>query len=56
MKPYIVTLHYVGAETFYVNAIDEESAIDMAQDELEAMHEFDGLEIVESESHEDDEE
>jgi hypothetical protein len=53
-RMYQVTLHYSGSETFFVSAPDESEAEDMAQDELANMHELDGLEVTDCESHEDD--
>lgn len=54
MRMYEVVLHYSGSETFYVEATDESEAEDLAHDELANMHELDGLEVVDVESHEDD--
>jgi hypothetical protein len=53
MRMYEVTLHYSGTETFYVEAPDEGDAVDVAHDELANMHQLDGLEVVDCESHED---
>jgi hypothetical protein len=53
-KLYEVTLHYSGRETFFVTAVSEDEAIDLAHDELADMHELDGLEVTDCESHEDD--
>jgi hypothetical protein len=54
MKVYEVTLHYSGSETFLISAVDEGEAVDLAYDELAGMHQLDGLEVMDSESHEDD--
>jgi hypothetical protein len=54
MAMYEVTLYYSGSETFYIEAPDEDEAVDLAHDELAGMHQLDSLEVVDSESHEDD--
>ena len=56
MKDYFVTLHYSGSETFYISAPDESEAEGISYDELANMHELDGLEVVDCESGEDDDE
>ena len=56
MKDYFVTLYYSGSETFYISAPDESEAEGIAYDELANMHELDGLEVVDCESGEDDDE
>ena len=56
MKDYFVTLHYSGSETFYISAPDESEAEGIAYGELANMHELDGLEVVDCESGEDDDE
>lgn len=53
-RMYEVTLHYSGSETFFIEAPDEDEAVDLAHDELANMHQLDGLEITDVESHEDD--
>lgn len=52
-RMYEVTLHYSGSETFYIEAPDEDEAVDLAHDELANMHELDSLEVTDCESHED---
>jgi hypothetical protein len=54
MPSYEVTLHFSGSETFYIDAPDEDEAVDIAHDELANMHQLDGLQVTDSESHEDD--
>ena len=54
MKAYSVTLYYSGSQTFFIEAPDEGEAVDLAYDELANMHQFDNLEVVDSESDEDD--
>ena len=54
MPSYEVTLHFSGSETFYIEAPDEDEAVDIAYDELANMHQLDGLQVTDSESHEDD--
>lgn len=54
MPSYEVTLHFSGSETFYIEAPDEDEAVDIAYDELANMHQLDGLQVIDSESHEDD--
>jgi hypothetical protein len=54
MPSYEVKLYYSGTEVFYIDATDEGEAIDLAHDELANMHQLDGLEVVDSESCEDD--
>lgn len=54
MPSYEVTLHFSGSETFYIDAPDEDEAVDIAYDELANMHQLDGLQVIDSESHEDD--
>jgi hypothetical protein len=54
LKMYEVTLHFSGSETFYVEATSEEEAEELAHDDLCNMHELDGLEVTDCESHEDD--
>ena len=54
MPSYEVTLHFSGSETFYIDAPDEDEAVDIAHDELANMHQLDGLQVIDSESHEDD--
>ena len=54
MPSYEVTLHFSGSETFYIDAPDEDEAVDIAYDELANMHQLDGLQVTDSESHEDD--
>jgi hypothetical protein len=56
MKTYAVTLYYSGSETFYIDAPDEDEAQGVAYDELANMHELDGLEVIDSESCEDNDE
>ena len=53
MKTYEVKLYFKGSEVFYIDAPDEEEAIDLAHDELANMHELDNLEVIDSESCED---
>lgn len=52
-RMYEVTLHYAGSETFYIEAPDEDEAVDLAHDELANMHQLDSLEVTDCESHED---
>lgn len=54
MRAYEVVLHYSGSETFFIEATDEGEAVDLAYDELANMHQLESLEVVDSESHEDD--
>jgi hypothetical protein len=54
MPSYEVTLHFSGSETFYIDAPDEDEAVDIAYDELANMHQLDGLQVTDSESQEDD--
>jgi hypothetical protein len=54
MRSYEVKLYFKGSEVFYIDAPDEEEAIDLAHEELANMHEFDNLEVIDSESCEDD--
>jgi hypothetical protein len=54
MRGYEVKLYFKGSEVFYIDAPDEEEAIDLAHEELANMHEFDNLEVIDSESCEDD--
>jgi hypothetical protein len=51
---YEVTLHFSGSETFYIESPDEDEAVDVAYDELANMHQLEGLQVTDSESHEDD--
>jgi hypothetical protein len=51
---YEIKLHFIGSETFFIEAPDEDEAIDLAHDELADMHELDNLEVTDCESHEDD--
>ena len=51
---YEVKLYFSGSETFYVDAPDEGEAQGVAEDELANMHELDGLQVTDCESHEDD--
>jgi len=54
MPMYEVRLFFRGTETFYIEAPDEGEAQNIAEDELANLHELDGLEVVDCESHEDD--
>ena len=54
MASYEVTLKYSGSQTFYVEAPDEDEAIGVAYDELGNLHQLDNLEVIDSESTEDD--
>ena len=54
MPMYEVTLHFSGSETFYIESPDEDEAVDVAYDELANMHQLEGLQVTDSESHEDD--
>ena len=54
MPLYEIKLSFRGSEVFFVDAPDEDEAIDLAHDELAGMHELDNLEVTDCESHEDD--
>jgi len=54
MPAYEVTLYYSGSETFFIDAPDEGEAVDVAHDQLSNMHQLEGLEVIDSESCEDD--
>jgi hypothetical protein len=56
MKTYCVKLYFSGSETFYVEAPDEDEAIDVAYDELSNMAGDLEIEVIDSESYQDDEE